>query len=61
MTEIIIAIAVWCGQPYFGNALNYMTKESINSCRDRLLVCYEAEKKVNKEPILECVKREPLK
>jgi hypothetical protein len=63
MGEIIMAIALWCSEPV--NKTNgpagdmtgaYRTLPQVQACRQRILDCHGAEKKLNEE----CFRKETL-
>lgn len=59
MTNIVMAIALWCGNPMTGN--NYgssASKQEVNQCREELFKCIEKDQ--NGTKFLECFKNKKL-
>jgi hypothetical protein len=58
MEQLIIAIALWCGQPVGGGSSTYISLNKINQCRATLLLCIEdrKENRYYNDRIIKCFK-----
>lgn len=60
MTNIVMAIALWCGNPTFNPGIpsHSIYKQDVNQCREELFKCVE--KDPNGTKFLECFKNKKL-
>lgn len=58
MTNIVMAIALWCGNPAFVEHGREYTLSEINKCRQELFACVEKDQ--NGTKFLDCFKKQKL-
>lgn len=58
MTNIVMAIALWCGSPIQDRSMWIYSPEQVNDCRKQLFACVEKDPNGNK--FLDCFKNKKL-